>query len=60
MKVFLKDLVQASVLRKNKTAYYYGDDPLGHDEESTITYLDDKEHQALKVQLMQELKSKNK
>lgn len=60
MKVFLKDLVQADILRKNKSAYYYGNDPLGHDEESTITYLDDKQHQALKVQLMQELKSKNK
>lgn len=55
MKVFLKDLVQAKILRKNKSAFYYGEDPIGHDEESTITFLDDAKHQALKIQLAEQL-----
>lgn len=60
MKIFLKDLVTHRILRKNKNAYYYGDDALGHDEESTITHLDDPANQSLKVVLMQELKEKSK
>lgn len=58
MKILLKDLVTSRVLRKNKNAYYYGEDALGHDEESTITYLDSPEGNNLKVILMKELKSK--
>lgn len=58
MKVLLKDLVTNKILRKNKNAYYYGEDALGHDEESTITYLDDPSNQSLKIVLMQELESK--
>ena len=60
MKIFLKDLVQARILRKNKSAFYYGEDPLGHDEESTITYLDDPKNQALKIQLGEQLKATKK
>lgn len=60
MKLLIKDLVTAKILRKNKNAYYYGDDILGHDEESTITHLDDPLNQGLKVSLMKELKQKNK
>lgn len=60
MKIMLKDLVSNRILRKNKNAYYYGEDALGHDEESTITYLDDPANQSLKIVLMQELKSKDK
>jgi len=60
MKIFLKDLVAAAVLRKNKSAYYYGDDNIGHDEESTITYLEDPENNGLKVALSKELANKTK
>lgn len=55
MKVFLKDLVQAKILRKNRTAYYYGTDALGHDDESTITYLEDPTNNGLLIALKQEL-----
>lgn len=58
MKVFLKDLVNAKILRKNKTAYYYGEDFIGHDEESAITFLDDPQHQSLKIELATQVKSK--
>lgn len=61
MKIKLKDLVGAKILRKNKTAYYYGDDNIGHDEESTITYLIDPQNQGLLIALEKELeKSKRK
>lgn len=55
MKVLLKDLVASKVLRKNKSAYYYGTDNIGHDEESTITYLEDPQNQGLLVALKKEL-----
>ena len=58
MKVLVKDLVDNAILRKNRNAYYYGDDVLGHDEESTITHLEDPKNQGLKIALMQELETK--
>lgn len=60
MKVFLKDLVSAKILRKNRTAFYYGEDSLGHDEESTITYLEDPKHQSLKIQFAELLANSKK
>lgn len=56
MKIFLKDLVNAKILRKNKSAFYYGEDFIGHDEESTITFLDDPQHQSLKIDLASQIK----
>lgn len=55
MKVFLKDLVASKILRKNRTAYYYGEDILGHDEESAITFLEDPKHQSLKIEFAEQL-----
>lgn len=55
MKIFLKDLVSNRILRKNKASFYYGDDFLGHDEESAISYLDDLKNQDLKIDLKQQL-----
>ncbi len=60
MKIFLKDLVANKILRKNKTSFYYGEDFLGHDEETTITYLDDPEHQSLKIDFKQQLEKLKK
>lgn len=58
LKVMLKDLVSKEILRKNKTSYYYGEDFLGHDEESTITYLEHPDHQGLKIDLIKQLEAK--
>jgi len=54
-KVFLKDLVSAEILRKNKSSYYYGDDFIGHDEETAINYIEDPARQSLKIDLMSQL-----
>lgn len=59
-KILLKELVQANILRKNKSSYYYGDDFIGHDEESTISYIDDPARQSLKVDLMAQLTKSDK
>lgn len=58
LKVLLKDLVSADILRKNKSSYYYGEDFLGHDEESTIQYIEHPDHQGLKIDLMKQLEVK--
>lgn len=58
MKIFLKDLVNSKLLRKNKSAFYYGEDFIGHDEESAITFLDDPQHQSLKIDLATQIKNK--
>lgn len=55
MKIFLKDLIQSKILRKNRNAFYYGTDNIGHDEESTITFLENPENQGLLIALKQEL-----
>lgn len=55
MKVFLKDLVSADILRKNKSSFYYGDDFIGHDEETAIAYIEDPARQSLKIDLMAQL-----
>lgn len=59
-KVLLKELVESKILRKNKSSYYYAEDFIGHDEESTITYLDSPERQALKIDWMSQLEKINK
>lgn len=60
-KVFLKDLVNAKILAKNKNMYKYGDDVIGHNETSAIEHLNDPKNQGLKIALMKELEeSKNK
>lgn len=58
VKILLKDLVKATILRKNKSSYYYGDDFLGHDEESAISYIEDPTRQSLKIDLMAQLNKK--
>lgn len=60
MKIFLKDLVTLNILTKNKNAYKYGTDFLGHDEESTIDHLNDPNNHSLKAALIKEIKSRVK
>lgn len=54
-KIFLKDLVTAHILSKNKNMYKYGDDVIGHSEASAIEHLNDPVNQGLKIALMKEL-----
>lgn len=54
-KILLKELVDHNILRKNKSSFYYGEDFIGHDEESAISYIDEPVRQSLKIDLMAQL-----
>lgn len=60
LKLMLKDLVSANILRKNKNSYYYGTDFLGHDEQSTIDHLEHPDQNGLKIDLLKQLEAKRK
>lgn len=55
-KIFIQDLLNAHILKKNGSAYKYGDDILGHNLEATVDYLSDPLNQSLKLALMNALK----
>lgn len=59
-KLMISQLVALKVLRKNRQAYYYGEDVLGHDLEETVLHIDNPENQGLKVALKQEVSKVNK
>lgn len=55
MKVFVKDLEHYGVLRKKNTAFYYVDDMVGTDLDSTAKFLSDKDNQELLIVLRKKL-----
>lgn len=59
-KLMINQLVSLKVLRKNRNAYYYGEDVLGHDLDDTVAHIDNPENQGLKVALKQEITKVNK
>ena len=54
-KIFLAELVESRIVRKDKEAYFYGEVPLGHNLELTIEYLKNPEKQDTKIALMKAL-----
>jgi hypothetical protein len=59
-RVFIEDLVRVKALRKVGSHYIFGDDPIGHDMESTIIYLEDPKNQGVKMTLTNKLTSLKK
>lgn len=59
-KIMIAQLVALKVLRKNRNAYYYGEDVIGHDLDDAVSHIDNPENQGLKVALKQEVAKKNK
>ena len=59
-KLMINQLVALKELRKNRSAYYYGDDLLGHDLDSTAAFIDNPENQGLKIAFKQKLESRKK
>lgn len=57
MKVFLADCIRVKALRRNAGAYFYGDVHLGHDEETTIVFLEDPENQEIYLALKKKLQA---
>jgi hypothetical protein len=59
-RLFVENLVENNIVRKQGTKYYYGDDSLGFDLVSTIDFLKDPKNQDVKISLMQRLEAVNK
>lgn len=59
-KLMINQLVSLKVLRKNRNAYYYGADILGHDLDDTVDHIDNPENQGLKIALKQEITKADK
>jgi hypothetical protein len=57
MKVFLSDCINAKALRRNAGAYFFGDIHLGHDQETTIVFLEDPENQEIYLALKAKLQA---
>lgn len=56
-KVLVDDLLRAKALKKVGTHYLFGSDPIGHDLESTILYLNDPKNQTIKASLIKKVES---
>jgi|ERR1035437_1734858 hypothetical protein len=59
-KVLIQDLLSAGILRINGTHYIHGDEPIGHDLESTVIFLEDLKNSNVLVNLQASLNKKNK
>jgi len=54
----IEEAIAKNVLRKNKNAYMYGTDIIGHTLDDAIAYLDDPKNQEIKELIQNEIKSK--
>jgi hypothetical protein len=59
-KIFIEDLVDMNILRKNGSAYIYNDDVLGGNLELTIEFLKKPKNQPTLIALKAQLEEKNK
>lgn len=59
-KTFIKELNAKKILTKKRTAYYYGEDIIGHDLDAAAEFIDHPERSSLKAALKQALNSKKK
>ena len=50
--------IAKNIVRKSRNVYYYGTDVIGNSLEDAVAYLDNKEHQDLKLAIMNETESK--
>jgi hypothetical protein len=59
-RVLVEDLVSIKALRKVGSHFLFGDEPIGHDLESTILYLEDPKNQNVKLTLVNKLTASKK
>jgi len=58
LKLLVEECLQYNILRKNRTAVYYGEDSLGHDIEAAISFLEHGKNQSILVTLKGQLEAK--
>lgn len=54
-RVLIEDLISINAIRKNGAHYLVGDEPIGHDIESTVLYLEDPKNQSMLISLKNQL-----
>ena len=54
----IEEALSKNILRKNRSAYYFGTDMIGNGIEDVIAYLKDKKNQDIYLSIMSEIKSK--
>lgn len=59
-KIVVEDALVYGVLRKNGTHYVYQNDPIGHDLESTVFFLEDAKNQTVLVAIKKAIKAAQK
>ena len=59
-KILIEDALVYGVLRKNGTHYVYQNDPIGHDLESAIFFLDDPKNQTVLATIKKAIKAAQK
>jgi hypothetical protein len=56
-RVLIQDLLSINAIRKNGTHYLVGEEPIGHDLESTVLYLEDPQNQSMLISLKSKLEA---
>lgn len=54
----IEEALSKNIIRKNRTAYYFGTDLIGNGVEDVMAYLKDKKNQDIYLSIMSEIKSK--
>lgn len=54
----IEEAISKNVIRKNKNVYYYGTDVIGRSLEETISALDDKKNQDIKIAILDSVNNK--
>lgn len=55
----IESAISKNVIRKSKNIYYYGTDVIGHSLQDTISGLNDKANQEIKIAIMKEVEAKS-
>lgn len=55
---FIEQAIAKNIIRKQRNVYYYGTDVIGRSLDDTVSMLDDKNNQDIRIAIMQELESK--
>lgn len=58
MNFIIEEALSKNVLRKNRSAYYFGTDIIGNGVEDVIAFLNDKKNQDIKLAILSEIKVK--
>lgn len=59
-KVMIEDCLRSKILRKNGSHIIWGDEPIGHDIETAVLFLNDLANQSIKINILSKLEAVKK